>query len=245
MSDTLGDRIKTYYENRARFYLTRRTPVIIRLDGCHFHTYTNGFNKPFDETIMYAMVEAAKAVAKEMQGFEAAYIQSDEAQFLLVDYKELNTEAWFDYNLNKLTSVSASLMSVNFNNIIHNAITAKYLELPKKLATFDSRAFNIPKEEVVNAFVFRAKDWERNSLSMYCQSLFSHKELMNKNKQQQHEMLFSIGKNWTKDCSMRERNGTFLIKSPTGIVERTDILPTYQDISKVLDPLIYPLQKVE
>ena len=237
---SLGDRIKSNYENRAKSYLTRRTPVIIRLDGCHFSSFTKGFSKPFDPIIISSMVNAAKKTAKEMQGFQFAYIQSDEAQFFLRDYAELNSEAWFDYSVNKIVSVSASLMTANFNQSISNACPNIM-----KLATFDGRAFNIPKEEVVNSFLFRALDYERNSLSMYCQSIFSHKDLMNKNGPAKHEMLHSVGKNWTTDCSEQERNGTFLIRTENGIIERTDILPNYNDIAKVLDLLVYPLTKIE
>ena len=35
---TLGDRMKNNYENITRYYLTRRMPVIIRIDGKAFHT---------------------------------------------------------------------------------------------------------------------------------------------------------------------------------------------------------------
>lgn len=33
--DSLGDRMKDFYENRSKTYLTRRSAVIIRIDGCH------------------------------------------------------------------------------------------------------------------------------------------------------------------------------------------------------------------
>ena len=45
---TLGERMKEY-EMQSRTRLLRRTPVIIRLDGCHFHTLTRGLNRPYDE----------------------------------------------------------------------------------------------------------------------------------------------------------------------------------------------------
>ena len=48
--DSLGDRMKKY-EGVSRNYLTRRVPVIIRLDGKAFHTFTKGFKKPFDEVL--------------------------------------------------------------------------------------------------------------------------------------------------------------------------------------------------
>ena len=66
--DSLGDRMKLFYENRSKTYLTRRTPVIIRLDGCHFHTFTRGFVKPFDKRLMEAMQETTLALCGEIQG---------------------------------------------------------------------------------------------------------------------------------------------------------------------------------
>lgn len=52
---TLGDRMKNNYKNISRYYLTRRMPVIVRMDGCHFHTFTKGFKKPFDEILVNTM----------------------------------------------------------------------------------------------------------------------------------------------------------------------------------------------
>jgi tRNA(His) 5'-end guanylyltransferase len=121
-------------------------------------------------------------------------------------------------------SISAALMSVAFNHFYPT----------DKLPVFDSRAFTIPKEDVVNAFVWRAKDWERNSIQMYTRSFFSHEQLHQKNREDMHEMLHSIGKNWATDLSSQERNGTFLIKTDAEIIERTDILPTYVSINAAI-----------
>lgn len=52
--DSLGDRMKQY-ENVSRVYLTRRTPVIIRIDGKAFHVFTRGMRKPFDRILVSAM----------------------------------------------------------------------------------------------------------------------------------------------------------------------------------------------
>lgn len=217
---TLGDRIKKY-EMAARNSATPRMPLMIRVDGRAFHTFTKGCKRPFDSGIMDAMVEAAKVVAKDIQGFKAAYIQSDEATFCLTDYDTIETVGWFNYELPKIISISASLMSVAFNHFYES----------NKMPIFDSRAFSIPQDDVVNAFLWRAKDWERNSLQMYCRSFFSHKELHKKNKDMMHEMLFSIGKNWTNDLTDREKNGTYLINTGSGIEEDSTILPNYEDVS--------------
>jgi len=225
---TLGDRIKRY-EKVSHYTATSRTPVMIRVDGRAFHTFTKKCEKPFDKEFISAMVSAAKDVAEEMHGFKAGYIQSDEATFCLTDYDKLETQGWFDYDLSKIISITASLMSVRFNKYFPTDTTP----------IFDSRAFNIPHSDVVNAFLWRARDWQRNSLQMYCQSLFSHKQLQGKKQPDMHEMLHDIGKNWTTDLSLRERNGTFLIKNDEGIVERCDILPNYESISSTIEELFH------
>ncbi len=219
----LGDRMKTY-ESVTRYYLTKRTPVIIRVDGRAFHTLLRGTKKPFDHNFITSMRKAADDVADEIQGFKVAYVQSDEVSFLLTDYEKLDTQGWFDYNILKMASLSAALMSVKFNQIF-----------PYGQGIFDSRVFNIPKEEAANYFLWRAKDWERNSLSMYARNFFSHNELMNKHSSEVHEMLHRIGKNWATDLPDICKNGAWLIK---GEGWRYDILPSYWNICSVVDPLI-------
>jgi tRNA(His) guanylyltransferase len=219
--DTLGDRIKNNYENRYRFYLTRRTPVIIRLDGKAFHTFTKGCDKPFDKLLMDCMDHSTKRLCENIQGFKFAYVQSDEVSILLTDDDNLETEAWYDYNKSKIESVSASMMTAYFNAYFNDA----------KLAFFDARSFNIPKEEVVNYFLWRAQDWNRNSLTMYTSAFYSHNELMNKRKEDKHEMLYKIGKNWTEDLSGREKNGLFINRAN---IFSDSITPKYEEIKNFL-----------
>lgn len=220
MSDSLGDRMKQNYENPSRFYLTHRTPVIIRIDGRAFHTFTRNFEKPFSIRFIDAMVVAAMTVAGEMQGFKLGYIQSDEASFLLTDYDNLQTQPWFGYNKSKLESVSASIMTAAFARCMR-------LVGVTDLATFDARAFNIPEAEVANYFLWRAKDWARNSISMYAQAHFSHKELQGMNSAAMHEMLHGIGRNWAFDLMDDEKNGTFLMLDNT----IADVQPTFAEIN--------------
>jgi len=221
---SLGDRMKENYEIRARHYLTRRTPVIVRVDGRAFHTLTKRFAKPFDQKFIDAMTRAASDLFMEMQGCKMAYIQSDEASFVLTDYDRHATESWFDYRQSKIESLSASLMSVFFNEHMCD-MGAGLLT-----AAFDSRAFNIPEDEVANYFLWRAQDWHRNSVMMYAQAYFSHKQLHGKNIPAIHEMLHGIGKNWTTDLTLQHRNGTFLRKFSDRCMEGWTVLPTYESI---------------
>ncbi len=223
----LGDRIKRY-EAVSHYTATGRTPLMVRVDGRAFHTFTRGMDRPFDQKLTDAMVNAARDVAAEMQGFKAAYIQSDEATFCITDYDRIESQGWFDYDLMKVVSISAALMTTHFTRHLGT----------EKTPVFDSRAFSVPANDVVNAFVWRAKDWERNSLQMYARAHFSHKQLHGKNRQAMHDMLHDIGKNWTTNLTLQQKNGTFLIQDEDGIAERHDILPSYESINAAVGTLL-------
>lgn len=227
----LADRMKNNYENRQRFYLTRRMPVIIRADGRCFHNVTRCMKKPFDETFIANMKRATLATARDIQGCKLAFTQSDEASFLLTDYDNLQSEGWFDYNLAKMVSIAAANMSVTFSEFS----PVKRIKQP---IVFDARAFNLPREEVVNYFLSRAKDWERNSLLMYAQSFFSHSQMQNKSCADLHEMLHEIEKNWTTDLPNHLKNGNWLIVKDDCWLD--DILPNYESINKWVEELINP-----
>lgn len=190
---SLSDRIKRY-EAVYKHALTPRSCLIIRVDGRAFHTFTRGSDKPFDQNIIHAMVYATEQTAKDMQGFKLAYTQSDEATFLLTDFDDLDTQGWFGYDLNKVVSISASLFTAFFNDYYQRR-NSLLKHCP--LALFDSRAFIVPVDDAPNVFVWRQRDWERNSLQMFARSFFSHKELIGKSTYDIHEMLNERGKRWS------------------------------------------------
>jgi tRNA(His) 5'-end guanylyltransferase len=164
---------------------------------------------------------AACKVADQIQGFKLAFVQSDEVSFLLTDYDELNTQGWFDYNLLKIISIAAATMSTYFSQNFC------------RIGIFDGRAFNIPPNDVANYFVWRAKDWARNSLSMYARSLFSHKQLINKHSTQVHEMLYDINRNWATDLSDQQKNGTWILANGSFV---HTAMPTYDVINAFWQP---------
>ena len=86
---TIGNRMKNNYENITRYYLTRRMPVIIRIDGKAFHTFTRGFKKPFDDVLVKTMQDTMKYLCENIQGCVLGYTQSDEISLVLTDYAEL------------------------------------------------------------------------------------------------------------------------------------------------------------
>ena len=124
--DSLGDRMKENYENRFKFKLLRRTPVIVRIDGKAFHTFTRGFNKPFDRVLSNAMDRTMKQLCENIQGCVFGYTQSDEITLVLNDYRTLDTSAWFDYEVQKLCSVSASMATAYFNMNFKSEVSKFY-----------------------------------------------------------------------------------------------------------------------
>ena len=241
--DGLGDRMKNNYENRAKTYLLRRTPVIIRLDGKAFHTFTRGFVKPFDARLMTAMQETTLELCKNIQGCVFGHTQSDEITLVLVDYNTLDTDAWFDYRVEKMCSVAASMCTLYFNRIFtricgdfikEHASSAKdkenlgdvadqvdrvlksYMRAIKTGALFDARCFNVPEAEVTNAILWRQNDCSRNSISSLAQAYFSPKKLHGKNGSQMQDMLMEkYGINWN-NLSIPEKRGTAIIKNGEG-----------------------------
>lgn len=218
-NDDLGNRMKENYEERSRTYLTRRTPVIIRLDICHAHTFTRGFKKPFDKIFVQTMQDTMKYLCEHIQGCVLGYTQSDEITLVLTDYANFNTSAWFDYQVQKIVSVSASMASLAFSqNFCKNLVNfefdlldeelegtsyeenEEYLKILRKArdegAYFDARAFNIPKEDLANCILWRQKDCERNSILSLGQAHFSHKELQGKNCKEVEMMLEDKGVVW-------------------------------------------------
>lgn len=222
MKDAIGDRMKEFYESRTKMFLPRRTYTIIRIDGKSFHTYTKGLSRPFDAGLIEDMDETAKYLCENIQGAKLAYIQSDEISILLTDFDDIATDAWFNGNVQKITSVAASLATAKFNQLRMIRIADNddgyidgYALANNKLATFDARVFTIPQEiEVTNYFIWRQKDATRNSISSVAQSLYSHKELHGENTDEMQEMIFQKGINWNNYTS-REKRGGLIIRQET------------------------------
>jgi tRNA(His) 5'-end guanylyltransferase len=128
--DDLGTRMKTFYEEVPKTRLTRRTPVAIRIDGKAFHTFTRGFDKPFDEVLGNAMVATMKYLCENIQGCVFGYTQSDEITLILIDYQKLTSSAWFDYEVQKMCSIAASMATMEFNRQFNEEANEWYFTLP-------------------------------------------------------------------------------------------------------------------
>lgn len=245
---SLRNRMKAY-ESVTRDYLIKRMPVIIRLDGKAFHSFTKGFVKPFDEILSTAMQDTMWYLCENIQNCVLGYTQSDEISLILVDYEKIDTESWFNNNIQKIVSISASMATTAFNirfrrlvdtycniggfidkkqtpywskkSLLSGASDGDY-----KFGLFDSRAFNIPKEEVNNYMIWRQQDATRNSIQSLAQTLYSQKELEGiSNNDLQNKMFTEKDVNWN-DLPEWNKRGCCCIKKPMFVKVHDEIHDT-------------------
>ena len=189
-TSNLAKRMKEY-ESVNKVYLTKRMPVLLRFDGCHFKTFTRRFIKP-EQILIKTMQETAKYLCENIQNAVFAYTQSDEITVLLVDYYDIGVSTWFNNKRSKMESVGASMCTMAFNKFFRKNVEefveknydpenkgiVEYIDVLNKAidecAMFDCRAFNIPKDEVTNNFFWRQSDASRNSILMFGKKYFGH-----------------------------------------------------------------------
>jgi tRNA(His) 5'-end guanylyltransferase len=248
---------------QSRTRLLRRVPVIIRLDGKAFHTWTRGLDRPFDRNLMHIMQKTMLALCEQIQGCVLGYTQSDEITLVLVDYQRMESMAWFDNQVQKMCSVAASIATQAFEKALdeeideldvdaqkyyyndmldkqNDCIEKKYLLISKKWkANFDARAFNIPIHEVINNLIWRQQDATRNSINMVGQSLYPHKELQGiGTKELQNKMLTEKDVNWN-DYKTDEKRGIAAIKDNDGKWFIDELTPIFTEDRDYINRLVY------
>ena len=208
MMETPGDRMKRRETDSGRSgCVDMRAPVIIRLDGCRFHTWVKKarLRRPFDRRMIDAMQTAALALCNETQSSVMAYVQSDEISLVLRNDQSERSEAWFGDRMQKLCSISASICSVALNGRV-----AELTDGEAPPAYFDSRVMCMPnKEEVFSCILWRQRDCVRNSISGLAQASFSQKELDGMSSDDRLRMLAGKGVDWEL-LPMDERYGAMM-----------------------------------
>jgi len=214
--DPLGDRMKKY-ENISRHYLMPRSYTFCRVDGKSFHSYLKNCKRPFDNDVISDMNDTAVYLCENIQNAKLAFVQSDEITILLCDFDTLTTSQFFDGNIQKISSVVASLATARFNQLrsqrFINSKSINLLGCEFRLAMFDCRCWTVPNAiETMNVFRWRQQDCIRNSVSMVAQSHFTHKQLHGKSQRDMHDMLHAKGVNWATDYTDGEKNGRIILK---------------------------------
>lgn len=201
--------MKQYYEDPLRLHLPRQTHLVLRIDGRAFHTFTRHLPRPYCRPLADALDAAALQLLTEMIGARFAYGQSDEYSFLLTDFDTEKSRMWFDGNLQKIVSVSASIFTAVFHQAWHKKENAP-------LATFDCRALLIPqRSEVEKYFIWRQLDASANSLNMLASAHYSHEELLGRTEAEKHDLLHAKGVNWAKE-PVDFKRGRMISKAAAG-----------------------------
>ena len=201
--DSLGDRMKRYEAQGTEDRMIPGLPVLVRLDGMAFHTFTKGLQRPFDGRFSLCMIEAMTALVNKYNA-DLAYTQSDEIT-LYFENADVHTPMPFDGRKHKLISAFASCATGAFIRGVNNNLPMKTHLDPQ----FDCRIWHVPNTiEVYHSFLWREDDATKNSLSMAAQSLYTQKELHKKGRTELHDLLHAKGVNWN-DYPAFFKRGTY------------------------------------
>lgn len=185
MKDALGDKFKRH-EIECRSALQTRVPVVVRVDGKAFHTYTRKLHA-HDPNMAAGMWAVAEALCAEIMGARFAYTQSDEVSVLINPWSAPGSECWFAHDVQKVVSVCASIAAAT--------LTARSPTIFGEVrpAYFDARIFAVPTEEVPDYFVWRQLDAHRNAVNGLAQEHFSGRQLHGLKQSAVREMLREAG----------------------------------------------------
>lgn len=202
--DSLGDRMKYYESYETGRYFLPGLPIVARMDGRSFHSFTKGLERPFDAIYSDCMIDATRKLVKET-GAVIGYTQSDEIT-LIWGPKNFQQNSWFDRKIFKMTSQLAALTTLYF----YQEVARNLPGLAYKDPSFDARVFQVPtKEEAVNCLLWREWDATKNSISMAVSSVYSERELEGKTSSERQELLFQKGINWN-DYPAHFKRGTYV-----------------------------------
>lgn len=228
--DSLGDRMKGYEAQYSSQQLLPLIPIVARMDGKAFHTFTAGLKRPYDERLSRLMVATTKYLVQETNA-KIGYTQSDEISLVWYN-EEIDSDSFFDAKLLKMTSVLASMTTAFFNRNLKEHLPEKADRVP----LFDARVYNVPTDwEATNYLIWREMDATRNSISMAAQSMFSHNQLQNKSSSDMQEMMFAThGINWNNYPDFFKR-GTYIARKKVirpFTTEEIDKLPAMHSARK-------------
>lgn len=203
--DPLGDRMKEYERNYgAGGRFMPLVPIVARIDGRCFSSFTRGMRRPFDPRMSHCMIETTRQLVEET-GAKVGYTQSDE--ITLAWHSETHrSQIWFDGRISKMTSQLAAIATLAFYRLVEESLP----EFKDRLPTFDARVWQVPNiAEATNVFLWREWDATKNSVSMAAHEHYSHRELQGKSGKEKQEMLFQKGINWN-DYPDYFKRGTYI-----------------------------------
>ncbi len=204
-NDGLGDRCKQFEQAEAGRRAVCGRPLLARLDGRAFHTFTRTMKRPYEPAMSRCMIETARFLVQEMTA-RVGYTQSDEITLAWYEPSESVTEYAFDGRFQKLASVLAGLASARFGQLVAR-------ELPDYLALtphFDCRVWQVPTlADAADVFVWREDDATKNSVSMAAGAQYGDRELHGVDSAGKQALLRKKGIDWN-DYPAFFKRGTYL-----------------------------------
>lgn len=184
---SIGDRMKSYEAPDTERRAFKGQPLIARLDGKSFHTFTKGLKRPYDERLSTLMLDTTKALVDRF-GATVGYTQSDEITLAWYFTPDSTSDYPFLGRFQKMDSLLAAFATAFFCS----ELAARIPEKAGYLATFDCRSFVVPTlQEAYHCFLWRQQDATKNAISMAAQSMFSHKSLQGLHGPQMQEKMWA------------------------------------------------------
>lgn len=203
--DDLGDRMKMYEKQEAGRHFMPLIPVVARLDGRAFHSFTKGLIQPYDERLMKCMVNTTKALVQQTNAV-IGYRQSDEITLIWPGADKLE-EVWFGGRVQKMCSLLAAIATIEFNAQVRQLLPPAYAS---KSPVFDCRVWQVPDEvEATNVLVWRENDAVKNSIMAMALSVAGHKAVFGKKQAEQLDIIHRGGQNWNQSPDWAKR-GTYV-----------------------------------
>jgi tRNA(His) guanylyltransferase len=207
--DAAGNKCKSYESAESERRAMKGIPLLARLDGRAFHTFTKGLTRPFDPNMSMCMIETAKYLVQETVAM-VGYTQSDEITLLWHCDANSNSEYFFNGRFQKITSILSAMATAKFLGLVAQHLPSKAHELP----LFDCRVWQVPTlQQAAETFIWREDDATKNSITMAAGAYYAHDELEGKSSSDKHEMLFRVGVNWN-DYPAFFKRGTYLQRRP-------------------------------
>lgn len=192
--DLLGDRLKAAEQVEAGRRANKTLPLLARLDGKAFHTFTKGLKRPYDTRLSDLMLDTTKYLVEQTHA-RLGYTQSDEISLYWDLSLDENPDAEYLHSgkFQKLTSVLASMAGAYFSRELPARIPEKASALP----IFDCRVWNAEsRRDVYLNFLWRQNDAIKNSISMAAQAHFSPKQLHGVGSEEKKRLLREVGAPW-------------------------------------------------
>jgi len=209
IKDDLGDRMKAYESLETERLIAPGLPLVVRLDGRAFSTFTRGMDKPFDARMSGIMRTVTARLIEETHAL-VGYTQSDEIT-LILERETPESDPIFGGRVFKIVSVLAAMASAKFMLLAAEAWPER---VGRIIPSFDCRAFNVPSRvEAVNALIWREQDATRNAVQMVAQANFTPGQLHGKSAGELVTMLAEIGLSM-EAFPVANRLGSYLAKRP-------------------------------